>query len=582
MRPQTSLKKFNSELVTNRLIIILAILAIGSFLLSLFYIPIVRIFQYAFFSDVQFTFETFISTIADSINVTFLAFTFLQAFLSTLICIIIGIPAGYFFAKYDFRGKKLIVNLLTVPFVLPPIVVLLGFIVTYGQAGWVNILWKGLTGSENSLISIFGTFQGILLAHVFYNLSVIIRMTIPAWQSIDFEQVEVSRTLGVNRWKILWKIIFPQIRNYIISAALLVFIYTFNSFAIVLFLGEVRFQTLEVRIFKLMKASLNFPEGASLAILQLILNTIVIVFYLIFDRKTRQMAIGREKGLPEKKLFFSKTDWKQNGITLGSTVFILLIGLFTFAPILAVIIISFKPYYSGISPFYGYQQLLSTEYMPLLNNSPLRMLLNTLLFALITTIITIVLSLLIVFVLRNRYQSLKKYKSSKLEGLVSYMIILPMATSSITLAMGLFLSFNSSSLYQNSVWFFIILTHVLISLPFTTRSILAAYNRIDVELLNVASTLGASRFRVFRKIEFPMILRGLIVGAIFSFAISLGEFGATNFLVRGEYGTLSIGISKLLLTQTLQLPATMASILIIITVLCFIIIQRFGEIELKV
>ena len=582
MRPQTSLKKFNSELVTNRLIIILAILAIGSFLLSLFYIPIVKIFQFAFFSDVQFTFETFISTIADSINVTFLAFTFLQAFLSTLICIIIGIPAGYFFAKYDFRGKKLIVNLLTVPFVLPPIVVLLGFIVTYGQAGWVNILWKGLTGSENSLISIFGTFQGILLAHVFYNLSVIIRMTIPAWQSIDFEQVEVSRTLGVNRWKILWKIIFPQIRNYIISAALLVFIYTFNSFAIVLFLGEVRFQTLEVRIFKLMKASLNFPEGASLAILQLILNTIVIVFYLIFDRKTRQMAIGREKGLPEKKLFFSKTDWKQNGITLGSTVFILLIGLFTFAPILAVIIISFKPYYSGISPFYGYQQLLSTEYMPLLNNSPLRMLLNTLLFALITTIITIVLSLLIVFVLRNRYQSLKKYKSSKLEGLVSYMIILPMATSSITLAMGLFLSFNSSSLYQNSVWFFIILTHVLISLPFTTRSILAAYNRIDVELLNVASTLGASRFRVFRKIEFPMILRGLIVGAIFSFAISLGEFGATNFLVRGEYGTLSIGISKLLLTQTLQLPATMASILIIITVLCFIIIQRFGEIELKV
>ncbi|MCG3217320.1 MAG: iron ABC transporter permease, partial [Candidatus Heimdallarchaeota archaeon] len=388
MRPQTSLKKFNSELVTNRLIIILAILAIGSFLLSLFYIPIVKIFQFAFFSDVQFTFETFISTIADSINVTFLAFTFLQAFLSTLICIIIGIPAGYFFAKYDFRGKKLIVNLLTVPFVLPPIVVLLGFIVTYGQAGWVNILWKGLTGSENSLISIFGTFQGILLAHVFYNLSVIIRMTIPAWQSIDFEQVEVSRTLGVNRWKILWKIIFPQIRNYIISAALLVFIYTFNSFAIVLFLGEVRFQTLEVRIFKLMKASLNFPEGASLAILQLILNTIVIVFYLIFDRKTRQMAIGREKGLPEKKLFFSKTDWKQNGITLGSTVFILLIGLFTFAPILAVIIISFKPYYSGISPFYGYQQLLSTEYMPLLNNSPLRMLLNTLLFALITTIIT--------------------------------------------------------------------------------------------------------------------------------------------------------------------------------------------------
>ena len=564
------------------MVIILAILALGSFLLSLFYIPLVRIFQFAFISDVKFTFEIFISTLTSTINLKFLAFTFLQAFLSTIICLIIGVPVSYFFAKYDFKGKNVIVNLLTVPFVLPPLVVLLGFIVTYGQAGWVNMLWRGITGTDNSLVSIFGTFQGILLAHVFYNLSVIIRMTIPAWKSIDIEQVEVSKTLGVKNWKIIWKIIIPQIKNYIISAALLVFIYTFNSFAIVLYLGEVKYQTLEVRIFKLMKASLAFPEGASLAMLQLLLNTLIIVLYLVFERRTRQMGVGRERGLPTRRLFFSKTDWKQNGIAIGSIIVLLIVGLFTFAPILAVIIVSFQPYASEISPFYGYQQLLSSEYLPILGNTALRLLLNTLLFAIITTIVTLVLSLLIVFVLRNRYQSLKEYRTPKVEGLISYMIILPMATSSITLAMGIFLSFRNSNLFLNNVWFFIILTHVLISLPFTTRSILAAYNRIDIELLNVASTLGASRFRIFRKIEFPLIVRGIIVGAIFSFAISLGEFGATNFLVRGEFGTLSIGISKLLLTQTLQLPATMASILIIITILCFIAIQKFGDIELKV
>jgi len=72
------------------------------------------------------------------------------------------------------------------------------------------------------------------------------------------------------------------------------------------------------------------------------------------------------------------------------------------------------------------------------------------------------------------------------------------------------------------------------------------------------------------------------VGGIFSFAISLGEFGATNFLVRGAYGTLSVGISKLISSQTLQLPASMASILIIITIVCFLIIQKIGDVELKV
>jgi thiamine transport system permease protein len=294
------------------------------------------------------------------------------------------------------------------------------------------------------------------------------------------------------------------------------------------------------------------------------------------------MALGKEKGLQKTQLSFSRKNWKSNIRTISIILFIILIGLFTFAPIIAIIIKSLQPYSEGISSIWGYRQLLSNEYISILNNSPLRLLLNTLLFAIVATLVTLILSLSIVLVLRNRYESLRKYKRSLSEGIISYMIILPMATSSITLAIGLFLQYRSTEIYQSAVWLFIILSHVLISVPFATRSILAAYNRIDIELLNVASTLGASRLRIFRKIELPLMMRGILVGGIFSFAISLGEFGATNFLVRDVYGTLSIGISKLITSQTLQLPATMASILIIITVICFLVIQKIGDVELKV
>jgi len=136
-------------------------------------------------------------------------------------------------------------------------------------------------------------------------------------------------------------------------------------------------------------------------------------------------------------------------------------------------------------------------------------------------------------------------------------------------------------LFNNYVWVLIVLAHVLISIPFATRSILSAYNRIDTDLLNIASTLGASRLRIFWKVELPMIKSGLIVAGIFSFAISLGEFGATNFLARAEYGTLSLGISKLLSSRTLQLPASMASVLIVVTFICFFLIQKTGEKDLK-
>lgn len=553
-----------------------------SFFIFFFYLPILRILNFAFVQDNKLTFQYMVSALSDPTNFRFLGFSFVLAISSTFLCLIFGLPAGYFFAKYSFKGKNLLLNILTVPFVLPPIVVLLGFVVTFGTQGWFNSLWMFITGSDTPLVQLFGTFQGILLTHVFYNISVIIRMTVPAWQNIDPDLLDVAETLGTSKWLRFRKIILPQIINYIISASILVFIYCFNSFAIVLYLGEARYQTLEVRIYKLLAKQLKFEIGAALAVVQLIVNTIVIILYLYFERRTRKMAIGKEKAFSEEKLRFSRDNWKKNIFLVISLLYILLLSIFIVSPLLGVFIRSFTPSISTHSWYWGYQELLSTAYHPLLFTSPLRVVLNTLLFASLNTLITVILSVALVFILRKKFDVLQRYKKSRVEDFISYLIILPMATSSITLAIGLFLQFRTSYIYNKLVWLFIVFAHVLISVPFATRSILSSYNRIDVELLNVATTLGASRWTIFKKIEFPLIKSGLIVGAIFSFAISLGEFGATYFLVRAEYNTLSTGIYNLLLSHTLQLPATMASILILITFLCFALIQRLGDIELKV
>ncbi len=575
-------KTFERKALVNKFTIALAIIFLLSFLASFFYLPLIRIFQYGFSSETGNLAIILREIITDKVNLYSLAFTFGQALASTFICLIIGLPAGYFLAKYEFKGKKLLINLLTIPFVLPPIVVLSGFLVTYGNSGWINVIWKSLTNSSSPLISIFGTIEGVILAHVFYNISVIIRITIPAWQNIDYDQVEVSRTLGANKRRIFRKIIRPQIMNHVIAASLLVFVYTFNSFAIVLKLANPYYQTIEVLIYKSIRVSPDFTEASFLAIIQLILNSIIIIIYILFDRKSRQSAEGKESNLKTTIFQFSKQKWNIIIRNLGVIFFLILVGLFTFLPILAVIIRSFIPDKVGNSAFYGYQEFFSNKEISVLNANPLTLLGNTLWIAAISTVVTLLLSLIIVFILRSRYQSIKRYKTSKAESLISYLIILPMATSSITLATGVYLQFRNTSLFDNAVWIFVIISHVIISVPFATRSILAAYNRIDVELLNVASTLGASRTRIFRKIELPMIYKGIIVGGLFSFAISLGEFGATYFLAREDFKTLSIGIYDSISTQTMQIPLAMASLLIFVTILCFYAIHRLGEIELKV
>ena len=571
--------KIETEGLLNKLIVGIVITALISFLLTFFYLPLLKILNFALIQNNSFTFEIFWTTLTSSLNLNALVFTFIQSLLTTFICILLGFPVSYFLAKYSFKGRKLLINLLTVPFVLPSIVVLLGFIILYGEGGIVNETWIDITGVP--LINLYGSIEGIVLAHSFYNISVIIRMMIPAWENIDQNLTEISKTLGGKNWTIFWKIIFPQIKNYLISASLLVFTYSFNSFALVLYLGEVKYQTLEVRIFKLMRNTLDFPAGASLGILQLFFNLVIIILYLIFEKKTRAMASGKEKSFHPEKIVFSKSNWKKTLGEISLIIFAFFIIIFSISPMIAVLVASFRPNTPNGSPFWGYLNLLSKDYESLLGASPLRLLLNTLSFAFLTTIITLLFSIGIVFILRNRLQRVNNYKKPFIENIISLAIILPMGTSSITLAMGLFLQLKDSAVFQNYVWILIVLAHVLISVPFATRSILSAYNRIDTDLLNIASTLGASRLRIFWKVELPMIKSGLIVAGIFSFAISLGEFGATNFLARAEYGTLSLGISKLLSSRTMQLPASMASVLIVVTCICFFLIQKTGEKDLK-
>ena len=566
----------------SKLIMALAVILLLSFLLAFFYVPLIRIFEYSFTSGTEPLGLILKETITNKVNLYAIGFTFLQALISSILCLLIGLPAGYFLAKYNFKGKEILVNLLTIPFVLPPIVVLAGFLVTYGNSGWVNTIWESITNSTNPVISIFGTVQGIILAHVFYNLSVIIRLTIPAWQNVDYDQVEVSSTLGASKFRILRKIIAPQIMNSIVAATLLVFVYTFNSFAIVLKLASPIYNTIEVQIYREFKGANNYTGASFLALLQLILNSVVIILYIMFDRKSRHSAEGKESSFKTIKFKFRNQNWRIIFRNIMMILFIILIGLFTFLPILAVIIRSFVPDKTGNTILFGYQEFFSNKVISVLHANPLVLLRNTLFLASISTLVTLILSMIIVFILRNRFQSLQEYKSSRVDNLISYLIILPMATSSITLATGVFLQYGNSNLFNTAVWFFVIVSHVIISIPFATRTILSAYNRIDVELLNVASTLGASKFRNFRKIIFPMIYRGIIVGGLFSFAISLGEFGATYFLARDKFKTLSIGIYDSISTQTLQIPLAMASLLIVVTLLCFYGIHKLGEIELKV
>jgi thiamine transport system permease protein len=121
------------------------------------------------------------------------------------------------------------------------------------------------------------------------------------------------------------------------------------------------------------------------------------------------------------------------------------------------------------------------------------------------------------------------------------------------------------------------LAHTLVALPFVVRSVLPSLRGIPPHLAEAGRVLGASESQVLRRIELPLISRGLVVGATFAFTASMGEFGATAFLARPDTPTIPVVIFRLL-GQPGALnygqALAMSVILMAVSALSFISIER--------
>jgi thiamine transport system permease protein len=246
-------------------------------------------------------------------------FTLWQAALSTLLTLIIGLPGAYLLARYEFRGKRLLQALSAVPFVLPTLVVAAAFYALLGPRGWINLAAMRIFGLSAAPIHITNTIYAILLAHIFYNTTIVLRMVGDFWSHVDPRLDQAARTLGANRLESFRKITLPLIGPAITAAALLVFIFSFTSFGVILILGGPRFATLEVEIYFQTVSLFNLPLAAALSIIQLGCTLAMMIIYTrLTNRFTRPLRLQSRRHT-QKRL----TTWKSR-LFAGVIIIILL------------------------------------------------------------------------------------------------------------------------------------------------------------------------------------------------------------------------------------------------------------------
>ena len=184
----------------------------------------------------------------------------------------LGLPGAFIFARYTFRGKTLYNALITVPFVLPTVVVAAAFSVTLGPKSWLSTVVGGG-------VNLRYTLAGILIAHVFYNYAVVVRLVGSFWSTLDPNVTKAARVLGASPITRVHQITLPLLRPALSAAGLLVFIFCFTSFGVILILGGPRFTTLEVAIYRQTITFANLPLAAALSIIQIAFILILTIFY---------------------------------------------------------------------------------------------------------------------------------------------------------------------------------------------------------------------------------------------------------------------------------------------------------------
>ena len=466
-------------------------------------------------------------------------FTTWQAVLSTLLTLLLGLPAAYLFARYTFKGKNLLKVLTTIPFILPTVVAAAGFNALLGPRGLLNLGLMNLFNLSTPPITFMNTLAAILVVHVFYNTTIVIRVVGSAWSQLDMRWEHSARVLGATRWQTLREVTLPLLRPSLLAAALLVFLFDFTSFGVILLVGGPQFSSLETAIYQQVFSMLNLPLAGLLSVVQL---TCTFLITLIYTRINGSRRIPLMPHLNGEGLRSAKTHAEKLLLSGMTTLLFLLLSL----PLLAMVVRSFLrlgadrgeygPVKIGFTLQY-YRQLFINSNQSIFYVPPAQAALNSLFYAAVTVILSILLGLLATYAIT---------RSPHRAHWLNTLITLPLGASAVTLGLGFLVTFNTPPFDPQSFPLLIPIAHTLVAMPFVVRTVQPVLASIPDSLRNAASVLGASRWQVWREVELPIIGRAVLVGAIFSFTISLGEFGATSFLARPDRPTLPIAIARYL------------------------------------
>lgn len=486
------------------------------------------LFVYPFLSLIisSFSLSDFVGILKERYVYKLLFNSIKQATLSTLLSFVLGLLGFWFVVRRDFRFKNVFLSISYIPFVLPSILMVLAFVLIFGNRGIIKL-------------DILYSLKAVVLAHACYNFPIIMHNLYESYMNMDRRLENASYTMGADKVYTFFHVTLRQLKTTIISSLLLVFLYSFSSFAIVLTLGGgVRNSTLEVEIYRSFKILGDKSLGMSYVILSMIITVTLLVIYHFISRKQ-----GIERA--------SKRREPKRG-TLLDSLFALVLSFVILFPILRIIFSSFtsSTRRNTGSLFSGFIRVFS-QYEAIF---------NSLLVATISSLIVVFLAFVI-----------SEYQTRKGISIFAQFSFLPLCVSGIALSQGWGVGLGKGYILTVLA---LSLTHAFYAFPLVFKIVDSGVRSLSSSSRNVALTLGGGEIESVFMLDLPSLKANLLKAFSLAFSLSLGEVSSALMFSSASFSTLSTSIYNFISRYDYRAGAAAGVILLLFTVLSVFVTIR--------
>ena len=533
---------------------------IWAFLILFILFPLTRIFYDAVTNEAgHFTLVHFRDFFTDSFYLRSFWRSMVLGVAAVLTTSAIGIAVAFLIVRYEFPYRKTFSYLTMLPMILPPLVGVLGFVFILGRAGTVNILLMDWFGLETPINFMYG-MHGVLLVETVHLFPLMTLSILDALAKVDPSLEEAAQGVGATGWHRFWTITLPLTTPGYISGALLVFIWTFADFITPLVVG--------VQDLLAPQAYLNIMQFVDRRIFRMgiVISALLVVLAILFVLAAREYVAIKDYS----SLAYSRVERRR----LGPVKRWLAVGLLTLLMVVCVIpqlgvLLAAVGRGWALTPFPVQYTL---EFFRTVSIETPRFIINSFLYAGLALILCLLIGVPMAWIMaRTRAPG-----RSAMDGLTTLILAIPGTAIGIAYirAFNFPLPFIDAPL--TGMWFILPLVLAVRRLPFTVRGSYSSLLLVHPSMEEAAANVGATKLRTFRDITVPLVWKGILVGALFSFIMSIQEASATIFLTLGGWEMIPFGIFTFYIAGSQSQAAALGVILIVVCAASLYVVNRIA------